>query len=248
MRLFLLAAVALMLTGCYSLEPNVRNVDFGEVYIGTSVTSADINWTNADKNPIEVVGVTPSFQPGGEFALQPLNYVGRKLKTNQACSPVQVVFAPRTIASFKASLEPFFLAVPGTSANARPVGISGSGVAQIQTGSIGVGGAGFVVGSAMDFGSVSVSAAQGKSMRIDVVNTSSAPISVNYRFVTGGQGFAVDSPTAPFTIAANGGKVTVKIRFTPQHVGAAWDAIEFFDVADPAANKAGTSLTGTGTE
>lgn len=246
MRALPLLAVTLLLAGCFTLEPNVQTVDFGNVYVHTTATSANVDWKNTETQVVEVLGITPSFAPGGVFALTPTNYTATRLTKGMSCNPVQVVFSPVTTGVSNASMDTFHTAAPGKTANARPVSITGTAVAQIGAGDLTIGGQAISPGNALDFGSVSVQAAQGKSLRVDLVNSGAAPITVSARFINGGAGFSVDAPT-PIVVPPLPAKLTIKIRFTPNRVGRFNDAVEFVDTAN-AANKAGTAVTGMGTE
>lgn len=246
MRALPLLAATLLLAGCFTLEPNVRTVDFGTVYVNTTVTSGPVSWTNTDTPTVEVLGVTPSFSPGGPFALQPTSYPAVTLAKNQACTPVQVVFTPTAVGTYNASMETFHIASPGKTATARPVDIKGIAAAQVGKGNLTIGGQTITPGSALDFGAVSVQDAQGKALRVDLVNTGAAPITVGTRFLNGGAGFSVEGPN-PLVIPPLPAKLTIKIRFKPNRVGRFNDAVEFVDTAS-GANVCGTAITGMGTE
>lgn len=244
MRILASLACALLMAGC-ALDANLGKWDFGTVYVGETHTSSAIIWTNTGGTQAEVAGIGTSFNAGDPFVLQPAGYTASKLAKGQSTSPVQVVFSPVRAGTWSGSLVPLQIASSSGVVSAETVAIEGVAVAQKNAGSLGIGGGALVVGSAMDFGKVPVNANPAKSLRVDIINTSANPVQVNYRFKQGGQGYSVEGMAAPVTLKANGGKITVKLRFSPPRVGRLWDAVEFFDVTT-ATNMAGTALAGEG--
>jgi hypothetical protein len=246
MRLVSLLALTLLLTGCFTLEPNTRTVALGTVYVNTSVTSGPVTWTNTETPAVEVIGVTTTFAAGSPFSLQPANFTASTLAKGQACNPVRVIFAPTTAGPFTGTMETSHIAALGKSATSRPVSIFGVGAWQAAMGSLTIGGNAFTPNSALDFGAVSVQDAQGKALRVDLANTGTKPITITTRFINGGAGFSVEAPT-PFVVPPLPAKLTIKIRFKPGRVGRFNDAVDFLD-AGSGSNVCGTALTGMGTE
>ncbi|MCC6466028.1 MAG: choice-of-anchor D domain-containing protein [Planctomycetes bacterium] len=244
MRLLSLLIGALTLAGC-TLSPTPNKWDFGTVWVGTTHTSNNITWTNTGSDPVDVLGVMTSFQAGDPFVVTPAAYQASTLGKNAACNPVRVVFSPVRAGTWSGKLEPLSNA-GGKTVTAGSVSIAGAAYAQTSSGVLGIGGAAITPGNALDFGRERVGANPGKSLRIDIVNGSTATLTLTYRFLAGGgPGFAVDG--TPATITAKPGRTTIKLRFAPTRLGKVWSAVEFIDQAN-GANIAGTALTGEGTE
>ncbi|MBZ0136909.1 MAG: choice-of-anchor D domain-containing protein [Planctomycetes bacterium] len=246
MRYVILAAISFLFSGCATLTSNVSKHDFGKIYVGQTATSPNVTWKNGGNDKVAFIGVAGDWTAGSPFSLQPSPYTARDLSKNGVSNPVQVVFAPLAVGTFKGKIEPLQNVGFGKSATANVVSVQGEAVAQLANGALGVGGAAITVGKPLDFGRVKVNIGPASSKRVDVVNTSNQAIQVQARFKSGGQGFAINSPGATFTIPA-GRKVTVKLTFLPTSGGIKWDVIEFVDTAN-GKNVAGVVLTGEGTE
>jgi len=246
MRTVLLAAAALLLGGC-TLSSNVGGWDFGTMYVGETATSGNITWKNTGSDPVNFMGVMGSWGGGSPYSLQPSPYTGSTLAKNADSNPVQVVFSPVAAGTYTGTLDPVRDVGQGKTCTADKVKVKGVAVAQVAKGNLNIGGPAITNGNALDFGSVRANAGPARSLRVDVLNVGSAPVTVQARFKKGNEGFTIVSPGASFTIPANGRKVTVKIEFLPTSVGTHWDVIEFVDTTN-SANLSATSLTGIGTE
>ena len=246
MRYFLIAAVGFLVTGCVTLEANVKKHDFGTVYVGQEAASPNITWKNKGDDKVEVIGIKSDWSVGSPFSLQPRTYTAKTLSKNDVSNPVQVMFAPKAVGTYKGKLEPLQDITIGKAATARVVDIQGKAVAQVAKGKLAIGGAQLMVGKPLDFGSARVGANPGPSKRIDVVNTSAQAITVRVTFKSTSGEFKTDPAATTYRIPARG-KVTIKLRFKPTAVGDRWDVVEFVDTAN-GKNVAGTALKGTGTE
>ena len=251
MRNVILVVLAFLAVGCAAnkMESNIKEHDFGKVYVGMKFTSPDIRWKNRASYPIDYRGAYGDWGTTGPFSLQIRGPNALPLKNNQTSNPVNVVFAPEKEGKFVGKLNPYYDVGANSPVTADEVIIRGEAVILDSQGYLTLSAPGLKAGKnrePYDFKRVKVGASS-PTQNLTVHNSGKKDVVVVVKlFSPGGGPFDVVGKKYEYTVPRNG-VVKIPLAYKPTKVGIEWGAVEVATKTDPKVY-AGVALTGEGTE
>ena len=232
-------------------------LDVGQTYVGTVISKTG-TWRNSGtaKATIVQIPLTMGGANANLFAGALMGPVPATVAQGAALAPPAVfAFAPTAVGQFTATATP---AVQEANATVNAMALQGEGIAQINRGSLVLGGQPLTLGQPVNFGRVRVGAAS-PIITLNLQNTFMPTGNVRITKVqlhNNNQGFTYVGPQPPFNIP-QGGRVAVQLRFTPPPFPNPplekkfYDGITFFEVqtdtlGNITASASGTALCGVG--
>ena len=206
-----------------SLSLNKSSLDFGNVLVGSSKSSA-LTLTNASASDGPSVTFSQVGTTGVGFSVTTAS-LPIVLTPGQSAT-ITLTFAPKAAGSVNGALS---ITVAGASDPAN-VPLTGTGIAQAQLA---------VSPSALSFGTVAVGSSLNKVATLSASNSDVTVTSV----ASSGQGYSVSGISLPVTVSA-GQSVSFTVTFAPQAAGASTGSISVSSNAPESPTS--IALTGTG--
>lgn len=232
-------------------------LDIGQTYVGTIISKTG-TWRNSGTANATIA--QPALVMAGAnanvFAGALMGAVPATVAPNRTLAPpVVIAFAPTAVGQFTATAIP---AVQEANATVNAMTVQGEGIAQINRGSLVLGGQPLTMGQPVNLGRVRVGATS-PIVTLNLQNTFMPTGNVRVTKVqlhNNNQGFIYVGPQPPFNIP-QGGTVAVQLRFRPPafpnpplekkfHDGITFFEVQTDTLGNITASASGTALCGVG--